>query len=579
MSRGGGTWRAWVLAWLGAFGAFALVAHGNLESSDSALTMHAARALWQRGDSGLLRADQGGERLGEQIAAGYIHEHGALGKVGRNGRAYVWFPVGHVVLLAPIAGVGDRLEAAWPAVERRWREVAAPGADASQLRWSVTYVHGHPVLTQGLIALLVPPACGATLLLLLFVLARTLGAAPRDAGRAALAIGLGTQAFALGRETLADGPGMCCLLAALWAVVRAHQGAARPAVLAFGGVAAGLAVSLRYQHAVAVAVLLLVVALVCRRRRDLRPLLAFTLGGAPFLLLLLATNHARHGSVFDTGYPQVADWYTQSLGLGLLKLGCAAGRGVLWLSPLLWLALPLALRRAHVPVLRGLAWVLFATPFLLFAGAKGWQGGECWGARYVTPGVVVLLALVLPQAQPWRRRPWLWRLLLALGLFANLTSVVAPVRGQVQLASQAARAEAMHQGRELDADAVADLVSWRPRYAPLHSNWRYLRQSHVGGFEDEHGAPRHGSAHTIEALFGVAAVVPEQGLAPLRWEDRCGRHLAVRFWADLLAVPGWWLLVLPLLLAALGARFGWRRLLAQSAPPSAPLKPMPPAVR
>jgi hypothetical protein len=562
VTRGRSAWLAWLLAWLGTSCAFAAVAHGNLESADSAVTMHAARALWRRGDSGLLRAEQGGELLGEQKAAEWIAAMGSLGKVGANGRAYVWFPIGHVWLLVPFVALGDRLEAAFPGAEQRWRAVTAPGADPGQLQYSVSYVHGHPVLMQGLIALLVPSMCAATSALLLFLLARTLGAGPRDAGLATLTTVLGSQCFAFGRETLSDGPGLCCLLATLLATVRVHLGRGAPPAALAGGVAAGGAVLLRYQNAVAVAVCLLVIALASRRRREWRLLLAFAAGGAPFLLALLVVNHARFGNAFDTGYPQAADWFTQPLWLGLIKLFFAAGRGVMWLSPMLWLVLPLAARRQRVPALRALAWVLFAVPFLLFAGAAGWQGGECWGARYVTPGVVVLLALVLPQAMPWRDWPRAWAVLLLLGVFVNLTSVVAPVRGQVQLATQAAKAEALHAGHALTGDAAADPVSWRPRYSPLHTNWRYLLLSRAGVWEDERGGPRHGSEHTIEPLFGIVAATADQGQAPLRWEDRCGRHLWWRFWADLLSVPGW-LLLLPVLgLAAVAGGLGWRRLVA-----------------
>jgi hypothetical protein len=573
--NGGRRWHVWVLAWLGVFFGFVSVAHGNLESSDSALTMHAARVLWQRGDSGLLRKDQGGELLGEQKGAEHIgHQQSlgapSMGKVGANDRAYVWFPVGHVWLLAPFTAVGAALEAAFPAVEQRWREVAVPGGDAAQLEYSVTYVHGHPVLTQGLIALLVPALFGATSVLLLFLLARTLGAGPRDAFLGTVAIVLGTQWFALGRATLSDGPGLCCLLAALLVTVRAHLGRATNGLLLAGGAVAGASVLLRYQNALAIAVCAVVIALACRRRRHWRPLLWFVLGGLPFVALSMSVNYARFGDVFDTGYPRVGDWFTEPLWLGLGKLFFAGGRGVMWFSPLLWLALPLALSRRQVPELRWLAWVLFLLPFLLFGTARGWQGGECWGARYVTPGVVVLLALVLPQARPWREWPRLWTGLLVVGLFVNLTGVLAPVRGQIQLASQAAEAEAMHAGRQLPDPA--DEVSWRPRFSPLHSNWSYVVHSRVGGFEDERGQPRHGSGHTIEPLFGVTGieplfvdggVAPGRGYAPWRWEDRCGRHLWWRFWGDLLGVPDWALL-LPALLLMLGCgAYGWRRLAAE----------------
>jgi len=110
-------------------------------------------------------------------------------------------------------------------------------------------------------------------------------------------------------------------------------------------------------------------------------------------------------------------------------------------------------------------------------------------------------------------------------------------------------------------DKKDDMVSWQPRFSPLHVNWSYAARSRTGGFEDEHGAPRDGSANTIEALFGISAVEPEQGLAPM-WEDRCGRHLWWRFWGDLTGTSSWLLAVPVFALALLLSFVGWRRLLA-----------------
>ncbi|HEX5051799.1 MAG TPA: hypothetical protein VFZ65_08515 [Planctomycetota bacterium] len=559
-------WRAFACAWLGTFLAFVAVAHGNFENTDTAFTMHAARALWLRGDSGLLSdgAASEGERLGALHIADMQHRGTRqFGKIGANGRSYVWFPIGHVWLLVPFVAAGEALQALAPGVETTFRERVAPGGVFSH-----SYVRGHPVLTQGLIAMTVPAACAATSLLLLFLLARTLGAGARDAAITALAIGGGTQFFALGRETLSDGPGLCCLLAALLMTVRAHLGTVSRATLFAAGAFAGASVLLRYQNAMLVLVCGLAIALAARRRRRWADLAWFALGGLPFLALLLAVDTARFGNPFDTGYPEADTWFNQPVWVGLTKLLFAAGRGIVWCSPLLWLALPLAARARHVAQLRWLGWVLFALPMLLFATASGWQGGECWGVRYVTPGIVALLAIALPQMRPWLSHPRLWATLVGLGMFVNLTSVVAPTRGVIQLATQAVQAEAAQEvaaGRLTAAQAEAidpaDVLSWRPRYSPLHVNWHYAWLSQSGAFEDHAEHPRDGSAHTIEPLFGITAVDASQGLAPVRWEDRCGRHLWWIFWGDLLAVPCW-LLVLPVLgLGAVLAITGWRRLM------------------
>ena len=556
-----------LLAWLATFFTFAAVAHGNFETTDAGFTMHAAHGLWTRGDSGLRRAEQGGELPGERLGAEDIADsqrRGARrnGKVGVDGLAYVWFPVGHVWLLVPFVAVGDALRSAFPDVEQAYRDRVAPGEPEHALAGRLDYVEGSPVLMQGTIAVLLPPACAATMLVLLLGLARQLGASGRDAAWSALATVFATQCFALGRETLSDGPGLVLLLAALRAVVAVHHGgAARTAALA--GVLAGGAVVLRYPSVLAVGAFAVVIALACRRRGSWRPLGAFVLGGAPIAALFLATNHARFGDPFDTGYPEYGDWFDQAP-WNVWKLLFGAGRGVLWLSPLLWLAVPLALRRGPVRELRWLAWTLLLLPLALFATAQGWHGGRNWGCRYATPGVVAFLGLVLPQAVPWRRWPRATALALLAGVFASVTSVLAPVRGVLQLAAQA------HAAAGDTVAAADDVTGWHPRYTPLLVNWRYAAQSLRGAFE--HGdAPRHGSEHTIEPLFGVGARTPGQGHAPERWEDRAFRHLWWRFFGDLLGVAGWSLLAPVVAFAGLCAWLAARA--RDAAPAPAPAGP------
>ena len=81
---------------------FLCFAHGNLETRDAAITMNASRALWLRGDAGLLRQEDGGEWLAENLIAAWIATHSGVeyGKTGKDGvHQYVWFPYGHVWLM------------------------------------------------------------------------------------------------------------------------------------------------------------------------------------------------------------------------------------------------------------------------------------------------------------------------------------------------------------------------------------------------------------------------------------------------------------------------------------------------
>lgn len=574
-----GLW--WVFC--GAFAAFLCFAHGNLESLDSAATMHGARALWLRGDSGLRAADQGGEWLGELALAGYIEQerlagNHTYGKRGRNGLTYVWFPIGHLGAMVPLVAAGEALHGAFPEVEARYRATVAPGVPDAALVTNLSYRDNHLVFCNAAVAMVLPPLCGGALVVLVFLIARALGAGARDAGWATAATVMATQCFPLGRETLSDGPGMVCLLTALLAVVRVHQGTAGRAVLLWGGSAAGLAVLTRYAHGFLVPLLGLVVVAAAIRRRQPAMVLWYGLGGLPWAVLLMLVNHSRFGSISDTGYPPFSSWFNYPLPYGLLKLLVAAGKGILWFSPMLWLALPAALRPGQAPQLRWLGLGLFAVPMAMFAMTNGWQSGQCWGARYVTPAVVSLCALVLPQARPWVARPRTFLVLLLLGVVVNLTGVVAPTRGHNQLAGQAVAAMYDHElaaGRITAADRQsvdpADHFFFLPRFSPLHAHWTYAWKSWRGDFEGPDGRPRDGSANTIEPLFGIAAMPGkegDQGLAPVHWEDRGGRHLWWVFWGELLRVPGGWLLLPVALLAGFASLLGWRRVLAAAADPA-----------
>jgi hypothetical protein len=77
-------------------------------------------------------------------------------------------------------------------------------------------------------------------------------------------------------------------------------------------------------------------------------------------------------------------------------------------------------------------------PVLLIARTQGWSGSQCWGIRYVTPSVVIVLVTLLALGRPWTHSPRLFWACALLGAAFQLGGVLAPYRGHQLLADRAA---------------------------------------------------------------------------------------------------------------------------------------------
>ncbi|MEZ5963412.1 MAG: hypothetical protein R3F56_06150 [Planctomycetota bacterium] len=533
---------AWLL--LAAMCFFGLFAHGYVENGDAEMTMHAARAWWRTGDPGL-QQEGPTTTLAERTIAGWIHTPGPpdFGMVGTNGRAYVWFPIGHQALMVPCVAAGESLARAFPAPEAELRRLK--GEAFGELFWS-----------RFLCSLLPIPFAAGTVVLV-FLLARSLGLSSREALRVTLAATLCTAFWPGSSETMSDTPGTFFLLGAVVAVFVFHaaagrgEGAVVPMLL--GGASAGAAVLVRYPHAASVMVLTAGAAWVAWRAGRWRELLAFAVAGLPFAVALLAANWLRFASLTETGYSAGAtkEWFSYPPWLGGALILAAPGKGILWFSPVLWPALAQLLRRATWrcawPVLVALGCA--GVPIAISAHTAGWAAGQCWSVRYVTPGVVLLVTVLLAVGRPWRRRPRLFAAACALGALVSLGGVLTPYRGDRNLAYHATRA-AYPDRSEGELPMIWD---FEPRFSPIKSHWIYAWLSLTGRLEVG------GSANTTEPLFGVRVDDGAKPLRPSQVEDRGFRHWWWRYGAGLFGWPRWPAAVLALG-AALAAALAWRRL-------------------
>lgn len=242
-------------------------------------------------------------------------------------------------------------------------------------------------------------------------LARALGASPKAALWGLAFYGLGSSAGVYARGDFAQPLEALCWVAAFFAAVRLRRGEADVAEAGSGrtserGLVAGLGTAVAYAIAtrplegmllgVAVAALLLPVAAASERSRRgaLRawsPLLATGLGVALGVAVTLAVNHARYGSIWESGYPDDNGWVWPDASR-LAGAFVSPARGLLWEFPAITLVPMGALLLWRRGARREVACASFVVVALLANTISWfmWWGGWCWGLRLMGPALPLL---------------------------------------------------------------------------------------------------------------------------------------------------------------------------------------------
>lgn len=162
------------------------------------------------------------------------------------------------------------------------------------------------------------------------------------------------------------------------------------------GALLGAAIWVRPTHVIVVPIFL--IALFLREReKGWTAAAALAVAAGVFAILLLWRNAYLHGSPFEFGYPSAAEGgkalntFETPLATGLLGFLVSPGKSIFLFSPpilLAMLGLPRLWRRD-----RGLAFVAAAAPvvyLLFFATYTQWEGGYCYGPRYLVPALAML---------------------------------------------------------------------------------------------------------------------------------------------------------------------------------------------
>ncbi len=183
--------------------------------------------------------------------------------------------------------------------------------------------------------------------------------------------------------------------------------------------------------------------------------LSFLAGLVPALLIILLHNYIRFGSPFNNGYDGEA--FSTPIWKGLTGLLFSPGKSIFVYSPVL-LALPFAVtafggRFKFEAILIGMISLI---TLLYYSVWWAWEGGWCWGPRFLVP---LLPFLVLPLGVLFQKsRVWtgiLFMILLPLGIIVQMLGVAIDFNTYMSVV-----------GNNPDA------YVWNPADSPILKHWQ-----------------------------------------------------------------------------------------------------------
>jgi hypothetical protein len=360
-------------------GVFALTSTGHGRTMDERMTLFQTRSLYLHGTTAMLEL------------AGRDDWYGTL---DRSGRPRAPYAPGHAVAATPAYAFGDAVLARLPGVP--------PGSADLMIQLAVT-------LTSAVFA-----AAAAALAMALFL---KLGATERDALAAALAVAFGTPLFAYSGWFFSEPLACALLVAATLAVASGRPGVA--------GALLSATVLVRPTHVIAIPVFGAAVLMRDGLGAAVRLGAAAAIGPA----IYLAHNWHVFGSPLEFGYPKAAEGgkrlnsFETPLWVGLVGFLVSPGKSLFLFSPPSIAAIA-GLR--HVAARdRALAVIAAGAPIvyvLFYATYTQWEGGYCFGPRYLVPALV-LLSLAVGPAIAWGS-PRLRRLAIGLAVAGCLVNAI-----------------------------------------------------------------------------------------------------------------------------------------------------------
>lgn len=356
----------------------------------------------------------------------------------------------------------------------------------------------------------------------LFLLGCELGFGIRPSFAMAVLAGVATPLAHYARTFFSEPLAGLALATFVLLLVRALRRERGTRLLFAAGLALGACVLVKVAHAVLLApALVLGLVLLRRRQRALggRPWAVdaawLAAGAAVPLLTIAAYNFARFGSPLETGYAGEVEQWTTPFVEGFLGLLASPGRGLLWFAPLVTLGVVFAPRFVRrFPVESAFVAGSLLALLVTYARWYMWEGGWCWGPRFLVPLVPLLMLPIgaLFQELPRGAAPRA-SIAVAIGLALVVTVdgwIVNTMdfHNWVKLTHEFRAQEFAAAG----VDGYYDLVRWDWRFSPLVAHWSFPVRD---AFLLPHAMARPGLVLALFGLFAVGLAAASLRLATL----------------------------------------------------------------
>jgi 4-amino-4-deoxy-L-arabinose transferase-like glycosyltransferase len=346
--------------------------------------------------------------------------------IGRNGRPYSTLPPGLPIASLPLGSLGflmESLSGDGPVLE---------GTVNTEIRFDVSAAIGEIRHSpSGLMTGLINPIISALLMVVFFGFSYRIGGDRPKAFVLTMLLGCCTIIWPYSGTYWTQPITAFCLFTSLYFLYR-YKESLNQKYLVFSGLLAGFAILTRYETLLFVLLFLVYAVFGPKQKKSGRfkaGILFISIAGIA-LILIMAWNYHRFGSVLDTGAAHQHNLgfslkgnLTESLPSNLIGLN----RSIFIYSPPLLLGLLgfAALFKTN----KVLAWVitlLIVTGILLYSKFSFWATWCSWGSRFT---VILTPFLLLPAALRSINKIWKGRLLLMLaiaGIAIQLTAVLIP---------------------------------------------------------------------------------------------------------------------------------------------------------